>query len=946
MRSSFPGERLADLLPDAFAFDQSRRLLTLSFAPGCGIETNTLLPHELSGVEAFSEGFTYTLACLSTDAFLELKQFIGVPAQLSVLTDGGGHRALCGIVTRADYAGSDGGFTRYVLTLQDPLAVLQLRTNSRVFQDLSVREFVLQLLQEHRQNNSVLAACFDIDDRCTGEHPAQPWVTQYNESDTAFITRWFAQEGIAWYFEHGDNGAPADQPKLTLVLLDDVSVIAAGTAARVRFHRDDGTESEDTVTEWRSTRVLQPGSTQRASYDYKGVVTNTQQDPSRMHQGEAGAQLANTLEDYRYESHHAAADEDDFARYGKLRIGAHDFASKCFSGKGSHRQLTVGRHFELADHPVHDHDAQEDRQFTVIRHHLYARNNLPDDMREVGASLLAETALAEKGKHGSKPVFQTRFDAVRKHVPIVPAFSHTEHAKPVAPALLTAIVVGPPGEEIHVNDYGCIKVRMPFTRSGDHAHAEGAGASNTERDSLWIRVAQPWSGNHYGQVWIPRIGDEVLIQFIGGDIDRPVVIGSLYNGTHRPATFSDAGSLPGNKALSGIKSKMVKGAGHNEIVWDDSTGEQRVRVATDHGKTALNQGYLVHPRSDGKGQPRGEGFELRTDRYGALRAAKGMLVSTDARHNEAGHHLDSRELANQLGNNLELAKTLSDAARDHNADPLDANDEVQRLIKVAEKTYTQQGGTGQKAEVPGYEEPLLAFSSPAGIVSATPKSHDIAAGEHIHLSSQQDTNVAVGKNLSMSIREAWSVFVARSGIKLFAGKGRVQIQAQDDEIEAIAKKDIKITSVDGHIDITAPKSIRLTAGGCQIEVGNGQITLKAPGPVNIHGSVKNLTGPSTVKPSLPCLPKVVPPELRHYSQQIDLSDFIGMDPNTGNAVDRLPYEIRTKCGEMLAQGITDANGDTGRIYTKTPEDLVLYVGDGEWDLSLDCAHDSNEDEDK
>ena len=824
---------------EALAFTQSARLFTLSFAPGSGIDEGTLLPQELSGDEGISEGFTYTLTCLSADAYLELKQFIGLPVQVSLLTDGGEERALCGLVTRAEFAGSDGGFTRYVLTLQDPFAVLGLRVNSRVFQDLSVREFVDVLLQEHRQNNPVLASCFDLDDRCMGDHPTQSWVTQYNESDTTFITRWLAQEGISWYFEHGDAGMPGEHPTLTLVLFDDVSVLEPASADKIRFHRDDGTESEDSITEWQGVRTLQPGGTERASYDYKAVVTSTQQDGASIDQGEHGAQLASTLEDVRYEPHHSANNEDDYARYGKLRIGAHAFASKCFTGKGSHRELAVGRHFELADHAVHDQDAPQDRQFTVLRTRLLARNNLLQD------------------DTGSEPVFQTEFDATRKHIPIIPAFSTTEHAKPTAPTLLTAIVVGPPGEEIHVNEYGCIKVRMPFTRSQDHQYAEGAGASGTDRDSLWIRVAQPWTGSQYGQVWTPRIGDEVLIQFINGDIDRPIVIGSVYNGTHRPAAFSDNGSLPGNKALSGIKSKMHKGRGLNEVIWDDSTNEQRLRTATDHGKTALNQGYLVHPRREGKGEPRGEGLELRTDQYGALRAGKGMLVSTDARNNETGTHLDSKELTNQLQGNLELAKTLSDAAKEHNADPLQANEEADRLIKVANKTYTQQGGTGQKAEVPGYEEPILAFSSPAGIVSATPKSHDIAAGEHIHLSSQQDMNIAVGKNLAMAIKEAWSVFVAKSGIKLFAGKGKIQIQAHDDEIEAIAKKDIRITSVGGNVEITALNGIHLTAGGSLIDISNGQITLKAPGAVNIHGSVKNLTGPARVTPNLPQLPKSI-----------------------------------------------------------------------------------------
>ncbi|WP_420475588.1 type VI secretion system Vgr family protein [Noviherbaspirillum sp. ST9] len=878
---------------EALAFTQSGRLFTLSFAPGSSIEDGVLLPQELSGDEAVSEGFTYTLTCLSSDAHLELKQFIGLPVQVSLLTDGGEERALCGLVTRAEFAGSDGGFTRYVLTLQDPFAVLSRRVNSRVFQDLSVLEFVDVLLQEHRQNNPVLASCFDLDDRCMGEHPAQSWVTQYNESDTAFICRWLAQEGISWYFEHGEAGVPGEHPKLTLVLFDDVSVLESASADKVRFHRDDGTESEDSITAWQGVRTLQPGGTERASYDYKSVVTSTQQDGAGIDQGEHGEKLASTLEDVRYEPHHSANDEDDYARYGKLRIGAHEFASKTFNGSGSHRELTVGRYFELADHPVHDQDAPEDRQFTVLRTRLFARNNLLQEDK------------------GNEPVFRTDFDATRRHIPIIPAFSTTEHSKPVAPTLLTAVVVGPPGEEIHVNEYGCIKVRMPFTRSLDHAFAEGAGASGTDKDSLWIRVAQPWTGSHYGQVWIPRIGDEVLIQFINGDIDRPIVTGSVYNGTHRPAAFTDAGNLPGNKALSGIKSKMYKGRGLNEIVWDDSTNEQRIRTATDHGKTSLNQGYLVHPRRDGKGEPRGEGFELRTDQYGALRAGRGMLISTEARNNENSTHLDSKELANQLASNLELSKLLSDAAKDHNADPLEANEEAERLIKVASKTYTQQGGTGQKAEVPGYEEPLLAFSSPAGIVSATPKSHEIATGEHIHLSSQQDTNIAVGNKLSMAIKEAWSVFVAKSGIKLFAGKGKVQIQAQDDEIEAIAKKDIKVTSVDGHIDITAPKSIRLTAGGCQIEVGNGQITLKAPGPVNIHGSVKNLTGPATTAAVFPALPSTDLRAIKKNTQLVVLSD------EDGHILKNRPYRIWMKTGEVI-EGTTDRYGATKVLESDAP----------------------------
>ncbi len=860
---------------------------------GSGIDDNILLPHELTGREAINEGFTFTLTCLSSDAFLELKTFIGVPIQLAVLTDNGDHRAICGIVTHAEHAGSDGGFSRYVLTLQDPFAVLALRINSRVFQDLSVRQFTSVLLQEHRQNNAVLAACFALDDRCISQHPSQPWVTQYNESDAGFLSRWLAQEGIAWYFEHGESAHPGEQPKLTLVLFDDVSMLDAASAGKARFHRSDATEDEDAITEWRAMRALQPGGTMRASYEYKNDVTNTQYDQASNDQGHFGTILAGTLEDYRYDSHHSADGDDDYARYGKLRIGAHDYAGKLFSGTGTHRELVTGRHFELSDHPVHDQDAQEDRQFTVIRQNLYARNNLPDDMREVRTffALPDDTLIPQEKTPATQSVYRTRFDAVRKHISIIPAFSNTELAKPVAPSLMTATVVGPPGEEIHTDALGRIKVRMPFTRIQDQRHAEGAGATGSDRDSVWIRVAQRWNGKEYGHVWIPRIGDEVLINFIQDDIDRPIVTASVYNGTHRPATFSDAGNLPGNKTLSGIKSKMVKGSGHNEIVWDDSTAEQRIRVATDHANSALNQGFLVHPRVGGKGEPRGEGFELRSDDYGAIRAGKGLLVSTDVRENARSTHMDSKELTTQLKGALELSTVLSDAAKDHHADLLEVNEEAQRLLQVAEKTYSQSGGTGQKAEVAGYEEPVMAFSSPAGILSATPKTQQITAGENIHISSQKDTNIAIGKRLAMAIKESWSVFVATSGIKLFAGKGKVQIQAQDENVEITARQEVNIASIAGDIDFAAARRIRITAGGgCQIEIANGQIAFRAPGPVNIHGSVKNFTEPARVTPQLPELPSHDTPHTRKFAlaslegKLIDGAEVSLFDPETKTKV--------------------------------------------------------------
>ncbi len=912
-----------DMMDGAFAYTQANRLLKLTCAPGSSIEDDVLLPYELSGEDGISEGYTYRLLCLSADLHLPLEQLIGLPAQVALLTTEGQRRAICGFVTQAERLGTDGAFSLCRLTLQDPFAILRKNKRSRVFQDLTVLEFVRQILEEHLRGNSVMAQSVDLRIDCRGQHPKQSWATQFNENDTAFLLRWLAQEGIAWYIEHGDAGQPGEHPKMTIVLFDDVATLKADPV-KVRFHRNDGvdTRTEDVLTDWSSARTLQPGRTMRASYDYQAVVVNTQQDDSRVDQGDFGNRLADTLEDYEYEPHFSANDAGDYARYGKLRMGAHEFKIELYNGSGTHRRLPVGATLKLIDHPSSD----DGQQFTVTQASLYARNNLSPRMESQAKTLLQHpAATAARGKWDlpadashTDPVCQTRFNAVRKGVQIVPAYSDTEYAKPVAPAMMTAIVVGPPGEEIHVNQRGCVQVKLKFTRTQDHRHAAGAGAAGKDGDSIWIRVMQPWTGSGYGHLWTPRVGDECVLLFENGDVDRPLIVGSLFNGTHPPPDFSHAGDLPGNKTQSGIKSKMYKGSGCNEIVWDDTTAEQRLRVATDHSNTALNQGYLVHPRVGGKGQPRGEGLEARTDGYAAFRAGKGMLISTDARDNAKGTHLDSKELTTQLKGSLELSKTLSDAAKDHHADPLDVNEEAKRLIQVAEKTYTQSGGTGQQATVAGYEEPILALSSPAGILGTTPKSWQIAAGENVHLSSQKDLNVAVGNRYSVAVKQSWSVFVATEGMKLFAGKGKVQIQAQDDNLEATARKDVTLASIAGDIDFAAAKSIKITAGGgCQILIENGQISFKAQGPINIHGSVKNLTGPASVAPVLPKLP-AVPMPLHDMKFNFHLGDSPGLN---GHGLAHTPWKIVRPANpeelagmalvnplSVLAEGISDDKG--------------------------------------
>ncbi|WP_219909534.1 type VI secretion system tip protein VgrG, partial [Chromobacterium haemolyticum] len=195
------------------------------------------------------------------------------------------------------------------------------------------------------------------------------------------------------------------------------------------------------------------------------------------------------------------------------------------------------------------------------------------------------------------------------------------------------------------DQHGRIKVQFHWQRPDEHP---SIGANLDDTSSCWLRVVMPSAGAGWGHQFIPRIGQEVLVDFIEGDIDRPVITGVLYNGSHPPPDFSGAGALPANKTLSGIKSKEHQGGQYNELLFDDTPGEVRAKLSSEPGKTQLNQGFLTHPRSNGKAEPRGDGFELRTDSHGAIRAGHGLLLSTEAQNGASGKQLAREQAQSQL----------------------------------------------------------------------------------------------------------------------------------------------------------------------------------------------------------------------------------------------------------------------------------------------------------
>jgi type VI secretion system secreted protein VgrG len=274
-------------------------------------------------------------------------------------------------------------------------------------------------------------------------------------------------------------------------------------------------------------------------------------------------------------------------------------------------------------------------------------------------------------------------------------------------------------------------------------------------------------------------------------------------------------------------------------------------LQSDHAKSQLNLGYLTHERS-GSAEPRGNGFELRTDAAGALRAAKGVLVSAYARPNAGGNALSRDELTTLLKEALDLAKTIGDFAAKNLGNISDPKPE-ETLAKAVKDL-----GNGSNAETGANgATPLIALSAPAGIALGTPLSTTIATGEHIDLVSGQNQQFTAGKQMNTHAGEGISNFAVKGGIKSIAHQGPHIIKAHDDVIQIAADQSVTVTSSHGNVTVAADKYVLVTAGGGFIKIANGNIQMHCPGTIDMKAGNYSLTGPDNMNYTLPVMPNDV-----------------------------------------------------------------------------------------
>ncbi|WP_153887392.1 type VI secretion system Vgr family protein, partial [Acinetobacter baumannii] len=498
-------------------------------------------------------------------------------------------------------------------------------------------------------------------------------------------------------------------------------------------------------------------------------------------------------------------------------------------------------------------------------------------------------------------------NVVRRNIKAVPEYNPLEHRPAAHPQ--RARVVGLEGESIHVDQWGRIKVRFLFTRADDHSHDGGAGSNDNDTDSAWVDVLTPWAGAGYGARFLPRVGEIVVIDFFDGNIDRPFVVGRIHEAERHPTQFDQKGQLPDTKKLSGIRSEEVDGKGFNQLRFDDTTGQISAQLQSSHAASQLNLGNLSYPKDKAESDGRGEGFELRTDQWGAVRAGSGLLVSTHKQDQAQGVHLDASEAKEQIEGGLNNAKALSEVAKNQQTDPLEMLENL--------KTFIEQIEEKDQDKAAAFKQALMILTAPNSIALASNEDIHLSADGQLNQTAGDSINLSTQKNLIAHAQNKISLFAAQQGARLYAGKGKVEIQAQGDGADLIARKAVQVISTEDKIEATAAKEIVLTAGGSQVKITGSGIFMTTSGKFEVKAGQHVFMGGGSANANVPALPKLEFAQ-SPYSAQYQLFKADGRN------FQGYKYFIHDSKNNLIKQGITDNQGFTEQVVTESKERIIGY----------------------
>lgn len=914
--------------------------------------------------EALSSLPELRVLALSDDASLDLDDMVSRPVTLWTTGADGERASRSGLVRAAERVAGDGGLARYRLTVVPWLWLADQTRASRIFEGRPVLDILTSILDAYEGYSWKLSGDASA---AVAELPVAPYVTQYRETDYAFLTRVMAGAGLGWTVVE-DTQAPSRHAILVFADSRQLPEDASSASVGVPFHRANAAEARDGV---------QAFARQRRRVTERVTLLGWQGGGKRAVSGDASGEVqsdsgeAEGLEWYDFTGHGSLASEDEARRQAELLWEGFHAEDEQFLGRGTVRSFRSGTRFTLQDMaplgPAGEKDFEPVFALDAVEH--VGINNLPEAARASldarlgpldaalsfdaapaaplrGESLsaqddddalwretLAETPAAALIGQARTTGYANEFRALRCDRAWRLRASRERgawpHVAPTVHGVQTAVVVDAEGgdqaggkDEVLRNRRGDVRIRFPWQ-----------GTGGNQAHSRWARVAQRQAGGGMGMTFVPRIGQEVLVRFLDHDVNQPIVVGALYNGRgeggvaptpagaageegggaelyaaardlapsaqanlvggHAPAWHGAGASDDAHRnaaALSGFKSKEFGGAGYSQVVLDDSDDQLRVHVSTTQAATSLTLGHLIHQAGNYRGSLRGVGAELRTDAHGALRGGAGVLLTTYAA--QAGAPSGEAAGAQTLASQAQLmAKSLDDMAGAHQS------------VRLASALGTEQAGASRRdpeypplaafhrvvsgtvagealspamddaaarhtqasdGKVPHTGDAVVVMAARAGLAQVAGQHMQYVAGETIHWSAGKDLNHAVAGNLRIHAGQAAGIVAGvqkgaqEAGLDVICATADVTVQAQHDGLTAQSQQDLRLAARDGKVEAASPKRIRIaTAAGASILIEGGNITVTAPGRIDVKMSDKRFEGPTQLPYPFPQFPESI-----------------------------------------------------------------------------------------
>lgn len=775
-------------------FSHNHHLLSVK---GCEAGLDVLA---FEGDEALSQPFRYRIEFTSADHAISKEMMLMKAASLTLqapVAQGFGInvqqpvRVIQGVVTEFERLSTSRDETHYALTLQPRLALLNRSHQNAIYQDQSVPQIVEKILRE-RHGLRGQDFLFSL----TKTYPRREQVMQYGEDDLRFITRLLGEVGIWFRF-----------------------------TADTRLHID--------VAEFCDSQQ-----------GYEKGLTLPSVPPS-------GQQSAGVEAVWGMACRHRVVEQQVSTRDYNYREATADMNAQVDVTRGE--TTTFGEAYHWGDNyltagNVHDrHPAPESGAFYArLRHERYLNGQTRTQATTSCPTLCPGQVLKVTGGEEVAGEFAdgVLVTAMRSHarrdadftvefagIPDSPDVGYRPEpgARPVMAGTLPARVTSTRENDTygHVDKHGRYRVNMLF----DRARWE------TGFESLWVRQSRPYAGDTYG-LHLPLLaGTEVAIGFEDGNPDRPYIAGVLHDSAHGD-----------HVTIRNDKRNVLRTPANNKIRLDDERGKEHIKVSTEYGgKSQLNLVHLV----DAEKQQRGEGFELRTDSWGAIRAQKGIFISADGQAQAQGQVLAMESAVSLLKGAVNQVTEWGSITQTHH--------------NVVPDTGPLSALTAGTSEL---KQPTLLMLAPMGIAAVTPETTLLHSGNGLYLQSLGEVNITTAQRCSLNASQAISLLAQQEGMRLVSAKGPLEVESHGDILSLTALKDITVQSTQGHLQLTAKNGITLGCGGAYIRLTpQGEVQIHGPGVISLKGQ-HDLQGPVSEAFPLPELPASVCKECLKKAQAL------------------------------------------------------------------------------